>query len=116
MIAEWPYTTTRLLLAARLGYRMGDPNHTLRVRGQTHYLEHCTSCFIHLAQDIGKRLFLLLVNLEDELNTFLSLTDLGLDSLVGIELRAWWKQVFGFDTSVLEMLGIRTLETLEQHA
>ena len=68
------------------------------------------------AVEIGKRLFQLLMQAEDGLNTSLSLADLGLDSLVGTELAAWWKQVFGFKTSVLEMLGKGTLEALGQHA
>ncbi|KAL9121374.1 MAG: hypothetical protein Q9187_002068 [Circinaria calcarea] len=68
------------------------------------------------ANEIGKRLFALLLKPEEDLNASLSLVDLGMDSLVGIELRAWWKQVFGFDISVLEMLGMGTLKALGQHA
>ena len=70
----------------------------------------------YLAGEIGKSLFALLLKPEEDLNTSLSLVDLGMDSLVGIELRAWWKQTFGFDISVLEMLGMGTLEALGQHA
>lgn len=68
------------------------------------------------AVEIGKRLFQLLMQPEEELNTALSLADLGLDSLVGTELAAWWRQMFGFRTSVLEMLGKGTLEALGQFA
>lgn len=68
------------------------------------------------ASEIGKRLFVLLLKPEEDLNTSLSLVDLGMDSLVGIELRTWWKQTFGFDISVLEMLGMGTLEALGKHA
>jgi acyl carrier protein len=60
----------------------------------------------YFAQEIGKRLFGLLLRDDRDLNTSLALADLGLDSLVAIELRAWWKQAFGFDISVLEMLGM----------
>ena len=70
----------------------------------------------YLTREIGKSLFALLLKPEEDLNTSLSLVDLGMDSLVGIELRAWWKQAFGFDISVLEMLGMGTLEALGQHA
>lgn len=71
---------------------------------------------VFVASEIGKRLFALLLKPEEDLNTSLSLADLGMDSLVGIELRTWWKQAFGFNISVLEMLGMGTLEALGQHA
>ena len=68
------------------------------------------------AVEIGKKLFDLLLKPQDELNTSLSLVDLGLDSLVAIELRAWWKQAFSFDITVLEMLGMGSLDALGQFA
>ncbi|KAH7083527.1 putative polyketide synthase [Paraphoma chrysanthemicola] len=67
-----------------------------------------------LATEIGKKLFDLLLKPHDEINTSRSLIDLGLDSLVAIELRSWWKQVFGFDISTLEMLGMGSLLALGQ--
>ena len=69
-----------------------------------------------LGLEIGKKLCNLLLRSEEELNASTTLADLGMDSLVGIELRAWWKGAFGFDTSVLEMLGKGTLEALGRHA
>ncbi|KXJ86841.1 KR domain-containing protein [Microdochium bolleyi] len=42
--------------------------------------------------------------------------DLGLDSLVAIELRSWWKATFQCDISVLEMLATPTLLALGQRA
>lgn len=69
-----------------------------------------------LANEIGKKLFSLLMKPEEDLDASLSLVDLGMDSLVGIELCAWWKQVFGFKIGVLEMLGKGTLEALGEHA
>jgi aryl carrier-like protein len=68
------------------------------------------------ATEIGKKLFDMLLRPYDELNTALPLTDLGLDSLVALELRAWWKQVFGMDITVLEMFGMGSLDALGQHA
>jgi hypothetical protein len=35
-----------------------------------------------------------------------------LDSLVAIELESWWKEVFGFDISTLEMFGMGSLLAL----
>ena len=69
-----------------------------------------------LAVEIGKKLFDLLLRPQEDLNTSWPLVDLGLDSLVALELRAWWKQVFSFDISVLEMLGMGSLDALGQHA
>lgn len=69
-----------------------------------------------LAVEIGKKLFDLLLKPHEELDTSRALVDLGLDSLVAIELRAWWKQVFHFDISVLEMLGMGSLGALGLHA
>lgn len=68
------------------------------------------------AVDIGKKLFDLLLKPDEEVNISLPLVDLGLDSLVALELRAWWKQVFGTDITVLEMLGMGSLDALGQHA
>lgn len=46
----------------------------------------------------------------------LSLADAGLDSLVAIEMRAWWKASLGLDISVLEMLGMGSVAGLGEHA
>ena len=69
-----------------------------------------------LAEEIGKKLFAFLLKPEEELNTKLSLSDLGMDSLVAIEVRAWWRQTFEFDITVLEMLQMGTLDALGKHA
>jgi len=53
---------------------------------------------------------------ESEFDISASLQESGMDSLVAIEMRWWWKQYFGFDISVLEMLGMGTFEGLAQHA
>ncbi|KAH7372241.1 putative polyketide synthase [Pyrenochaeta sp. MPI-SDFR-AT-0127] len=68
------------------------------------------------ALEIGKKLFDLLLKPQEDLNTSWALVDLGLDSLVALELRAWWKQVFGFDITVLVMMGMGSLDALGQHA
>lgn len=70
----------------------------------------------YIAREIGKQLMNLLLKPEDELDVSLPVAQLGLDSLVGIELRSWWRQVFGLDISVLQLLGLGTLEELSKQA
>ncbi|PPJ57411.1 hypothetical protein CBER1_01404 [Cercospora berteroae] len=70
----------------------------------------------HLAVEIGRHLMALLLQEEDEIDISLPVDQCGLDSLVGIELRNWWKQTFGFDISVLQLLGMGTLESLGKAA
>ncbi|KAF4958908.1 hypothetical protein FSARC_10906 [Fusarium sarcochroum] len=65
-----------------------------------------------LALEIGKKLASLLLTGDVELNISVSTADMGLDSLVAIELRGWWKLTFGFEISTLEMLSMGTLEAL----
>ena len=58
----------------------------------------------------------------EETNLALSLQDLGVDSLVSTELRNWWKQTFGADVTVLQLmnggnfmdLGQKALDQLKQ--
>ncbi|KJF61407.1 polyketide synthase [Coccidioides immitis RS] len=68
------------------------------------------------AVEIGKKLLDLLLKPHEGLKTSLPLLDLGLDSLVALELRAWIKQVFYFDLPILEMMSIGSLDILGQYA
>ena len=70
----------------------------------------------YIALEIGKQLMRLLLRPDDDLDITLPVQQLGLDSLVGIELRNWWRQTFGFDISVLQLLGFGTLEELGKQA
>ncbi|SCV54256.1 uncharacterized protein FFB14_13560 [Fusarium fujikuroi] len=69
-----------------------------------------------LAAEIGKKVFSFLLKPVEDLETSYSLSDLGIDSLVAIKVRQWWKTVFQFDISVLEMMGMGTLDVLGEHA
>ena len=61
---------------------------------------------ILFAQEIAKRVaaFLMKGDKEDDaLDTSLTLSQMGADSLVAIEIRNWWKQTFGMEISTLEL-------------
>lgn len=66
-----------------------------------------------LAREIGRKIYdFMLKPEEEEVDTSISLTQLGLDSLMAIELRRWFKGVFGFHLSVLEIMGAGSLDKL----
>ncbi|KAI6770702.1 hypothetical protein HG531_009557 [Fusarium graminearum] len=69
-----------------------------------------------LAREIGKKVYGLLLKPVEDLQTASSLSELGMDSLVAIEVRQWWKTIFQFDISVLEMMAMGSLDMLGAHA
>ncbi|KKY39789.1 putative polyketide synthase [Diaporthe ampelina] len=69
-----------------------------------------------LAREVGRKLFSFLLKPEEDLNMSVPLSQLGMDSLVGVEMRSWWRQAFGFDITVLELLGSGNLSALGSHA
>ncbi|KAL4887827.1 polyketide synthase dehydratase-domain-containing protein [Aspergillus ambiguus] len=66
----------------------------------------------YLAEEIGRRIFRFMMKPEEDLELGLSLPQIGMDSLMAIELWRWWEQAFGLDISVLEIMGAGTLEEL----
>lgn len=69
-----------------------------------------------LAVEIGKKVFSFLLRPEEDLVTSCSLSELGMDSLVAIEVKQWWKATFEFEISVLELMRMGTLDILGEHA
>ncbi|KAI1128529.1 hypothetical protein F5Y10DRAFT_265029 [Nemania abortiva] len=69
-----------------------------------------------LAREIGKKLFALLLKPEQEPDISRELAELGLDSMIAVEMRAWWKLELGLTISVLEMLAMGTLLALGEKA
>ena len=56
-------------------------------------------------------MFGLLLKPED-FQIAMSLSDLGTDLLVAIDMCRWWKTCFSFDITMLEMLGMGALQAL----
>lgn len=69
-----------------------------------------------LAREIGQKVYSFMLKPQEEVDISASLTQIGLDSLMAIELRRWWKQAFGLQISVLEIMGSGTLEELGRMA
>ena len=67
----------------------------------------------YLAAEIGKKVYSFTMKPEtEEVDKSLTLGQLGLDSLIAIELRRWYKQALGVEFSVLEIMGSGTLDQL----
>lgn len=69
-----------------------------------------------LAQAIGARVFRFLMKEDQDVELSHSLVAIGVDSLVAIELRNWWKQSFGVEVSVLELMNSGSLSQLGELA
>ncbi|KAK5626220.1 hypothetical protein RRF57_001935 [Xylaria bambusicola] len=65
-----------------------------------------------LAQQIGSRVSTFLMRGEDGVGLTQTLSEVGVDSLVAIEVRNWWKQNFGIEVSVLELMNGGSIEKL----
>ena len=69
-----------------------------------------------LAQEIGQKVFAFMLKDAEGMDIEMTLTSLGVDSLMAIELRRWWKQAFGLEMSVLEIMGLGTIKELGKTA
>lgn len=69
-----------------------------------------------LASEIGKTLFGFMMRSEETLDLTLAPSATGVDSLVAIELRNWFKHTLGVDVTVLEILGSESLLMLGRRA
>ena len=65
-----------------------------------------------LAQEIAKRVAAFIMKGDATVDTTQSLASMGVDSLVAIELRNWWKQTFTTDVSVLELNDSGSMDDL----
>lgn len=65
-----------------------------------------------IAKELGNCISNFMMKDDEEIDQSLSLTAVGVDSLVSIEIRNWWKQNLGTDISVLELLGGGSIQQL----
>jgi hypothetical protein len=65
-----------------------------------------------LAFETGRKIHDFLLKPDAEVDIELSLAQIGLDSLTAIELRRWFRQAFGLQISVLEIMGSGSLREL----
>jgi hypothetical protein len=67
----------------------------------------------YFAKEIGRKVMAFMMKPDDEeVDIERGLAQIGLDSLMAIELRKWWKGMFGLEVSVLEILGVGSLREL----
>ena len=69
-----------------------------------------------LAREIGRTIFSFMLREGDDVDLTQPLATIGMDSLMAIEMRSWWRQNLGFDISVLEMLDSGSIGQLGQKA
>ncbi|KAI1291193.1 acyl transferase domain-containing protein [Xylaria venustula] len=71
-----------------------------------------------LTYAIGLKVLNLLFRPEEDYEAIVKtgLSDIGMDSLVAMEMRSWWKQTFDIDIKVLDMLRMGNLELLGKYA
>lgn len=62
--------------------------------------------------EVGRTLFSFLLLPEENLDVSLSLVSIGIDSLVSIEIRNWWRKMLGLEITVLEIMNAGTIEGL----
>jgi aryl carrier-like protein len=69
-----------------------------------------------LAEEIAQQVSTFLMRGDDSIGVSHTLTDVGVDSLVAIEVRNWWKQNFGVEVSVLELRDGGSIQRLGELA
>jgi aryl carrier-like protein len=67
-----------------------------------------------LTQEIGKLVRSFMVQSDDVVDVKMTLSDMGVDSLVSIEIRNWWRTGLGLDISVLEIMSAGSIEDWAQ--
>ncbi|KFZ17687.1 hypothetical protein V501_01603 [Pseudogymnoascus sp. VKM F-4519 (FW-2642)] len=69
-----------------------------------------------LTNAIGVQIYQFMTQPVEDVNPSISLKSLGVDSLITIEIRNWWRRNLGIEISVLEILDAGTIEALGEFA
>lgn len=77
---------------------------------------HSKKAIEFLAVEIGNKILSLLLKDVQNIRPDMHVQELGLDSLMAIELRRWWKQAFGIEISVWEITAVEKLVELGELA
>ncbi|KAF2267503.1 hypothetical protein CC78DRAFT_490418 [Lojkania enalia] len=70
----------------------------------------------YLTKEICRTISSFMLQPEDDLDPTKSLSAMGVDSLVSIEIRNWWRRSLGLDISVLEIMNAGSVARLGQTA
>lgn len=67
-----------------------------------------------ISEEIGRKILNMLLkpDEDEDIDIKTSLFDLGVDSLMGIEMKGWWRDVFGTEVNVLQIATAETIESL----
>ncbi|KAF4815971.1 Highly reducing polyketide synthase FUM1 [Colletotrichum siamense] len=97
--------------------RPGLADYIVRLQGNPQELDS-QATITHLSKEIAQRVFGFLMREIDEggVDTSLSPSALGVDSLMTIEIRNWWKHTMGVDVSVLQLTSAQSFDQLGQLA
>ena len=76
-------------------------------------LDHADSEAL-LAAEISAKVYGLMLKEAESVDVELGLGAMGVDSLMAIELRKWWKRAFGLELSILEIMGFDTIGELSR--
>lgn len=66
----------------------------------------------HILLEVGRTLYTFMVLPLEDLDLSVTLESVGVDSLVGIELRNWLRRSLGLNASVLDIMNTKTIEGL----
>jgi NAD(P)-dependent dehydrogenase (short-subunit alcohol dehydrogenase family) len=94
-------STSESSIATFLTAARADPS--ILSQGSTHEL---------LSQEILRHLQSVLMTTEEHVGVDVSPQSLGVDSLLGIELKRWWMLTFGVEMGTLEVLGSKSVREL----